>query len=144
MGILLKIARKPKSKKIQVGLPPNERYCFTPLDRHNAKDLSVVICSLCHFSKGLFKSGRLFLLPKFSRKKTILRSKISNHLLQRVIKVFKRLILPLRCLRGSLYFCNSTICLCKSPSFSKNWTTSGVKENPFFCGGTPKIPSNIS
>ena len=37
MGILLNTTRKPKSKKIQVGLPPNERYHFTPLVRHNAR-----------------------------------------------------------------------------------------------------------
>ena len=43
MGILFKTTRKPKSKKIQVGLPPDERYRFTPLARHNAMDLSVVI-----------------------------------------------------------------------------------------------------
>ena len=60
MGILLKIARKSKSKNIQVGLPPSERYRFTPLARHNTKISSIVILVGCSISCPHYRFIRQF------------------------------------------------------------------------------------
>src|SRR3990170_7801780 len=40
---LLKNISKNKKHKNKIGLPPNKRYCLTPLARHIAIDLGIVI-----------------------------------------------------------------------------------------------------
>ena len=59
-------SKKTESKN-KIGLPPNKRYCLTPLARHNAIDLGIVIFGIGNFCEGLLKSGGLFPLPQVCR-----------------------------------------------------------------------------
>ena len=57
---------KNRSKKTKtqnkIGLPPNKRYCLTPLARHNAIDLGIVIFGLQLLNCTLINPRRFFAL----------------------------------------------------------------------------------
>ena len=56
-------SRKQKHKN-KIGLPPNKRYCLTPLARHNAIDLGIVIFGIGNFCEDFLKSRGLLHVPR--------------------------------------------------------------------------------
>ena len=55
--------QKQKQKhKNKIGLPPNKRYCLTPLARHNAIDLSIFIFGMQLLNCTLINPKRFFVV----------------------------------------------------------------------------------